>query len=258
MQAVRRSGACPPGCLVGKRFGVGRMTLVRGHRYEDDLLLAGHGVDDAGHPTRRLLDGRCVALLDAMGESAHLIVRCGGVGEDGTVILGVVPGGFVSGKRGGSLSPSLSSREGVVSRRGGDFFPFGLLWLDGPVSLLSLLVCSGRGRDGFAFLLLGGLGMRGGLLWHGSIRDVVAGLWRSGGHLEGEPLRVHLMQEVVHDTAGHLVCGVVVDVQEVRRLLPEAVDGRFDAVEDVACLLVREPWGMAVEGTLQLLHAFFA
>ena len=76
--------------------------------------------------------------------------------------------------------------------------------------------------------------MRGGLLWYGSIRDVVAGLWRSCGHLEGEPLRVHLMQEVVHDTAGHLVCGVVVDVQEVRRLLPETADGRLDAVEDVA------------------------
>ena len=209
MQAVRRAGACQPGCLVGKRFGVGGMTLVRGHRYEDDLLLVGHGVDDAGHPPCRLLDGRCVALLDVMGESAHLVVRCGGVGEDGTVILGVVPGGFVGGKRGGSLSPSLSSREGVVSRRGGGFFPFGLLRRSG-------------------------MGMRVGLLWYGSIWDVVAGLWRSAGHLEGEPLRVHLMQEVVHDTAGHLVCGVVVDVQEVRRLLPETADGRLDAVEDVA------------------------
>ena len=77
-------------------------------------------------------------------------IRWGLRGLGGLVCL------LVCGKRGVSFSPSFSGREGVVSRRGGDFFPLGLL-------------------------LLGGLGMGIGLLWYSSVRDVFVGLLVCGG-----------------------------------------------------------------------------
>ena len=87
---------------------------------------------------------------------------------------------------------------------------------------------SDRGRNGFAFWLL------------------------------DEQLWVHLVQEVVHDPACHLVCGAVMDVQEIGRLLPEAVDGLSDAVDDVAGLSVGEVVVVVPEGALQQSHALLA
>ena len=73
-----------------------------------------------------------------------------------------------------------------------------------------------------------------------------------------QPLRIDLVHHVVKDPARHLVCRLVVDMQEIRCFLPETVYCSFDTLNDVFCLLVRNVIVVVLECPLQSFHALLA
>ena len=71
-----------------------------------------------------------------------------------------------------------------------------------------------------------------------------------GIELLSDGLRVDLVEQVVHDTAGHLVGRLIMDMKEVGSFLPEVVNSHFDAVKDALSLF-------AVDVPIVVLQGFF-